>query len=163
MAVMDMHRRLETFIDNEYDIIIGRDCNVFHLLLDRGYSSLIALRASLNTGSFFLKSSPWTFSLLDRLYKTNGSHISDINDWWENAAMIYLTGTDPSLNSHIKYVPGRLFNAWPPALTIVLEGRNVSKLCNHSEDTFYQVGDFAVHFVGKNKKGLSTYLEQQLA
>ena len=162
MAIMDMHRRLETFIDNEYDIIIGRDCNVFHLLLDRGYSSSIALRASLNTGSFFLKSSPWTLNFLDELYKTNGSHISDIDDWWENAAMIYLTGTKSlEYNSHIKFVPGRLFNAWPPTLSIVLEGRNASKLCNHTEATFYQAGDFAVHFVGKSKKGLSTYLKQQ--
>ena len=33
MAIMDMHQRLETFIDSEYDVIIGRDCNVFHILL----------------------------------------------------------------------------------------------------------------------------------
>ena len=119
-----------------------------------------ALHASLNTSSFFLISSPWTLHFLHKVYNTKGSHIPDINDWWENAAMIYLTGIDASINSHIKFVSGRLFNAWPPALSIVFRERNVSSLCKHTEATFYQAGDFAVHFVGKSKKGLSTYLQQ---
>ena len=70
MAVMDLHQRLETHIDNDYDLIIGRDCNVFHLLLDREYTSSEALRASLNTGSFFLKYSPWTANFLPKFQKS---------------------------------------------------------------------------------------------
>ena len=30
MLVMNLHQRLETFVDNSYDIVVGRDCVVFN-------------------------------------------------------------------------------------------------------------------------------------
>ena len=94
MAILDMHRRLETFLDSDYDIIIGRDCSTFHDLLDHGFNASEALRASVNTGSFFLRSSPWTSEFLRKLYEYNGSHIPNIDIWWDNAAMIHFIQMD---------------------------------------------------------------------
>ena len=157
MAILDTHRRLETFIDDQYDIIIGRDCNIFHVLLERNHSVVEALHMSINTGSFFLKSSAWTLDFLNRLYETNGPHIPDIDIWWENAAMMYLADME-RLESHFKIVPGRLFNAWPPTASIHFTGRNISKFCNPIETTFYKPGDFAIHFVAGSKHELTSYL-----
>ena len=160
MAILDTHRRLETFIDNKYDIVIGRDCYVFHTLLERNHSAVVALRMSMNTGSFFMKSSAWTLDFLNKVYETNGSHIPNIDSWWENAAMVYLANVE-SLHSHFKLVPGRLFNAWPPSASSHFKGQSDSELCNPVESTFYQPGDFAIHFVAGSKDELPAYLRQE--
>ncbi|CAL5224137.1 g6770 [Coccomyxa viridis] len=144
MAILDMHRRLETFLDSDYDIIIGRDCSTFHDLLDHGFNASEALRASVNTGSFFLRSSPWTSEFLCKLYEYNGSHIPNIDIWWDNAAMIHFIQMDQSLDTHIKLLPGRLFNAWPPSTTHYFRERNVSHLCDHTETVFYEPGEATV-------------------
>ena len=158
MAILDMHRRLETFLDSDYDIIIGRDCSTFHDLLDHGFNASEALRASVNTGSFFLRSSPWTSDFLRKLYEYNGSHIPNIDIWWDNAAMIHFIQMDQSLDTHIKLVPGRLFNAWPPSTLHYFRERNNSHLCDHTETVFYEPGDFAIHFVASSKPELTAYL-----
>ena len=75
--------------------------------------------------------------------------------------MTHRVRTDLSTDSHIKIVPGRMFNAWPQSSSWMFNGRNVAAGCNHTE-MFYLPGDFAVHFVAGHKNELTAYLEEQV-
>ena len=160
MLVMNLHQRLETFVDDSYDIIVGRDCVVFDVLRTSGKSESDASRLAFNSGSFFLKSSAWTLEFLGKVWPANGSDVEHVDYWWEQAAMMHVIAADPSASKHVKIVPGRDFNAWPQNRQGVFLGVDPIA-CEYLTSVFYQPGDFAVHFVGSEAKAeLASFAER---
>lgn len=161
VLIMNFHQRLETFLDDRYDIIVGRDCRIYHEVKGT-MSDADALGVAFNPGSFFMKSSQWTIDFLDKVWAANTSDERFV-DWWEQAAVLKVIAEDPSARDHIKIVPGRKFSAWAPNRHFIFDGKN-STVCDHESSMFYQPGDFAVQFVGAPGTGpgtdLSAYVGQ---
>ena len=64
---------LESLIDNNFDVILTKDCNV------------------LNAGSVLWKNSAWTHSFLQQVFDVhNNIDVDNIEYWWENAAILHL-------------------------------------------------------------------------
>jgi hypothetical protein len=150
VVIMDFERTLETFLDSSFDIIIGRDCYALLAVHDP--------EASFNSGSFFMKSSAWTSNYLKQVWASNGSDVQHVEIWHENAAMIHVARNDPDIGAHIKLVPGREFNAFPP--TTPSFPPQYRAMCNNS--THYEPGDFLVHFPGGGQREkLEAFLDIQ--
>lgn len=87
--------RLETFLDADFDLIVGReDVGVGH--------------AVVNVGAFFIRRSEWSLAFFDRLYAQESFAQHPHAD---NGALIELLGTE-DLSEHIKIVPQRRFNSY---------------------------------------------------
>ena len=104
-AFMNFYTRLESFLDDRYDIIVARDCYVLRELQEP--------TRSFNTGAIFLKSSPWTLEFLAKVWTLNSTDVPNIRLWWEQAGFMHALRLDPTTRQHVKIVPGRQFNAWP--------------------------------------------------
>lgn len=92
--IMNTDIRLESLIDDQFDLIIARDCN--------GY---------VNTGSFLIKNSPWSKEFLvqwyDEKYKNGFGRFQD------NGAFIDLYDNSSDIRDHIKVVlPPRVMNSY---------------------------------------------------
>lgn len=88
---------LESLVDDNFDIVLTRDCN------------------GINTGSVLWKNSPWTHKFLKQVYDThNDTTITSIHSWWEQAGIIHLL-QDPDNMFHVRVLPARSMNAWPRA------------------------------------------------
>ena len=91
--VMNNETRLESIIDNNYDMIVTKE--------ETGPGNL-------NTGSFLLKNSQWSQQLLADIYKK----VDFINaSAWEQAAFMHLFATNPSYKDHIKILRQRVMNS----------------------------------------------------
>lgn len=158
MLIMDFDRRLETFIDDDYDIIIGRDCYNWHFVLLSGMSERDAAHLGINSGSFFMKSSAWTLDFVNKVQEANGSEIREALGvpWFDQAAMMQVIKKDPTAMDHIKVVPGREFNAWPESRQYLIDVYNPTT-CDFQESVTYQPGDFAIHFVGGSGSGNNSW------
>lgn len=94
--VMNLETRLEDFLDEDYNLIIGKDYN------------------GINSGQFFLKNCPWSLELLSNIY----NHTECVHhDWWEQKALMLEIEKHPELLSFTKIVPQRLFNTYPLEIT----------------------------------------------
>lgn len=90
--IMNMAIKLESLIDNNFNMIISRevDCR------------------NLNTGSFLIKNCIWSEKLLQRVYKQSNF----INHrWWEQAALQFVFEQDPSLLAKVKVLHQRALNS----------------------------------------------------
>ncbi len=99
---MDMSQRLEHFLDPEYDFLMGRDCKV-------DFAS-----TKVNSGSFFMRGSKWTEDVLENTWHSNGTHVTHVHIWWDNAGLIYALDQAPDTGSHLKIMSATLFNAPAP-------------------------------------------------
>ena len=89
--ITNLSIRLEDFIDENYNLIIGRDLH------------------DINTGQFFLKNCHWSHQLLSNIY----AHTECINHgWWEQQALILELRQNPELLKLTKILPQRLFNSY---------------------------------------------------
>ena len=143
-AFMNFDVRLETFLDDRYDVIVARDCYVLRELQEPDMS--------FNTGAMFLKSSPWTLGFLAKVWALNGTDVPNIRLWWEQAAIMHALRLDPTARQHVKIVPGRQFNAWP------FQNRKSWRDCDHGDKVYAETGDFLVHVPGPDKDELLTPL-----
>ena len=158
MLIMNFNQRLESFIDDRYDIIIGRDCYGWETVLRSDMSELDAARLGINSGSFFMKSSAWTRNFVQQVWEANGSDIREALGvgWYDQAAMMQVIANDPSAGDHIKVVPGRDFNAWPRSRQTIID-LVTPTTCDYLQSVFYQPGDFAIHFVSGSESGNSSW------
>ena len=80
---------------------------------------------NINTGSFLIRQSNWSFAFLDRVY---GMPDAEPKAWWENAAIIQLYD-DLSTDTwqHVALIPQRVMNSYTDS---------------------YNKGNFLVHFAG---------------
>lgn len=92
--IMNNSVKLETLIDNNYDMIITYD----------------QISKVLNTGVFLIKNSEWSKVLLKNIY----SQTQFINHiWWENMALIDMLEKNPNLKTKIKVIDQRSMNSYP--------------------------------------------------
>jgi galactosyl transferase GMA12/MNN10 family len=90
--IMNNDIKVETLIDDNYDLIITRE---------KG-------RTTLNTGSFLIKNTAWSHALLRDIYaQTQFMH----HGWWEQAAFLHLLEVNPSLYNQIKILDQRAMNS----------------------------------------------------
>eukprot|EP00842_Homolaphlyctis_polyrhiza_P002155 jgi/Hompol1/2940/HPOL_006240-RA len=115
-----------SFLDDQYDFIISKDINV------------------INSGSFFIKSSPWALDFLERVWLLDKATPLG---WWENAAIVQLfdNKTGPDF-PHLKVVPQSLINAYYDA------GQG-------APGTSWKKGDFICHFVSTIKQHIPAMIE----
>lgn len=118
--VMNPNRKLEDFIDMDYDMIISEV---------REWTGEVGV----NTGNFLIRNTPWAVEFLDAVWaQTNMIN----HPWWEQQGMRQVLKTDPSHRSHIKVIPQREINAFPDYTP------------STSPEQWYQQGDFVVHLAG---------------
>ena len=91
--VMNSSTRLESIIDNNFDMIITRETYGWKVL---------------NTGSFLIRNCTWSKNLLKEIYKK--TDFID-NATWEQAAFVHLLKTNPALNNRIKVVNQKVMNS----------------------------------------------------
>jgi hypothetical protein len=87
--------RLETFIDEKYDMIIVKDYNISN---------------EINADAFFIRNCEWAYKFLNEVWNRNNT-----DPWWEQRAMI--DSLSPENLAHIKIVrdrPERCFNTFVP-------------------------------------------------
>ena len=121
---------LQSIIDDEFDILMTKDCN------------------GLNAGSVIWKNSPWSHDFLRQVYDLhNATFINQIDTWWEQAAILHLLQNDADIASHIRALPARSMNAWP----------NTSTWPTCDNQT-YQDGDFVVHFPAGFKTEIADFM-----
>jgi galactosyl transferase GMA12/MNN10 family len=90
--IMNSDIKLESLIDNKFDLIITRE----------------ATGKDLNCGVFLIKNSSWSRQLLKNIY----AQAQFINDpLWEQSALRHLLKTNPSLYKNIKILPQRAMNS----------------------------------------------------
>lgn len=90
--IMNTDIKLESFIDDNVDLIISKEC--YH-----GF---------LNTGSFLIKNTGWSHILLKRIYDQS----QFINhSLWEQKALAYLLQVDKTILAHLKIVEQRVLNS----------------------------------------------------
>ena len=107
--IMNSAVPLSFFVDNAYDVILSYD----------RYNGI-------NTGNFLVRSSPWSQSFLERVWRQEEFlH----HPFWENAAVMSLYAKDSECHRHISVVPNHLFNGY-------------------ITDNSYSTGGFLVHFAG---------------
>jgi hypothetical protein len=90
--IMNNEIRLESLIDDNFDIIITKDC----------YNCV-------NTGNFFIKNSVWSAEFLKRMYQPVYLNHPGLNDNW---AFLRLYADDPTVKTHIKLVNPNLMNSY---------------------------------------------------
>src|SRR3989339_1015040 len=114
--IMNLDIKLETLIDEDYDMIIGTDLN------------------GVNSGNFFIKNSSWSLELLSDIY----SHTECIDHpfWEQQGLMLELEKNPDKFLNKMKIVPQQLFNSYP------------FEIAGSCLGSFYQIGDFIVHFPG---------------
>lgn len=90
--IMNMSIKLESLIDNNFNMIISREVG----------------SGNLNTGSFLIKNCVWSEKLLQRIYKQSDfiNHM-----WWEQAALKFVFAQDPSLLAKVKILHQRALNS----------------------------------------------------
>ncbi|GAB4815708.1 hypothetical protein N2152v2_002754 [Parachlorella kessleri] len=81
---------LTDFIDDDYDLVMTRDCN------------------AVNGGSWLVRNSQWTEALLAQLY---ARHKAVPSCWWEQSAFIQLTAL-PGVRERIKVLPNKGLNSY---------------------------------------------------
>ena len=119
---------LTDMLDNDYDLVVAKDWN------------------GINTGVFLLRSSPWSFKLLDQMWHAP-------KEWWdpweEQSALMALL--DPKKNGaeeaaavqeHVKHPRQREMNSYG------------KEFAYNNRDALYQDGDRIVHF--PNCKGFAS-------
>lgn len=118
--IMNYAVKLESFIDNDYDLIICRDMHY------------------INTGQYLIRNSSWSDNLLDAIYnQTDVIHDS----LWEQRGLERLLIKEPELKNKIKVMPQRTFNSfWK-------EWYDIYKF-SFIEDSTYLDGDFIIHLAG---------------
>lgn len=99
--IMNTNTRLESIIDDKFDLIIAKECYL-------GY---------LNTGSFLIKNTKWSQDLLKRIYSQE--QFTNSYGLWEQQALDHLLKIDQNLLPHLKIVHQRVLNSnfdFTPAL-----------------------------------------------
>lgn len=132
--VIDTNKKLESIIDNKYDIIFT----------DNKYSVI-------SNGSSFFRNTPLTKRFLKECYELNRDDLRDVDVHTfdhEQKPMRKLYMDDNEYRSKIKLVHERVCNSF-------YQTNNQSVLdsypnWNH-EDNIYQAGDFVVNFCGRSK------------
>ena len=90
---MNMKRDPMAFLDPQYDLHVAKDAN------------------GLNTGSFYVKASPWSHNFLRRVWEHNdgGKGESDQRSFAHVIAQL----SDAERAQHVKYYSQKLFNEYP--------------------------------------------------
>lgn len=89
--VMNHDIKLESFIDNNYNMIISQDPN------------------GICTGVFLLKNTEWSFELLKAIY--NQTQFIE-HYWYEQASLMFLLNRYRHLNTSIKFLTQRALNSY---------------------------------------------------
>jgi len=89
---MDFATKLEEFIDEDYNFIVGRESTY------------------VNTGQFFLKNSPESFDFLKDIYEM--TEFIDTYGWWEQGSIVKLLEENEEYRAAAKLVSNRLFNSF---------------------------------------------------
>lgn len=87
--IMNDKIKIESLIDDAYDIIVPKD---FH---------------GINLGNFLVKNSVWSHNFLKLWYQNYGKA-----RWYEQGIFIKLYKNDPGIRAHVKVVPNRVMNAY---------------------------------------------------
>tara|TARA_Y100000588_G_scaffold24072_2_gene24113 strand:+ start:5137 stop:5817 length:681 start_codon:yes stop_codon:yes gene_type:complete len=148
--IMNDEIKLESIIDDEYDLIIAVDC------------------FTINTGVFLLKNTKNSKHFLKEVYEKNWA----INHpWWEQAAIIEYINEPNSLK--VKTITQKDINAYPPiARESVSEKQQWTRTRNElffynkerADKGIYEQGDFILHFAGFNSqeekmKNINEYID----
>jgi hypothetical protein len=88
--IMNHKIKIETFLDNNYIMIIGDD-----------------EVSSINAGVFFIRNCQESIDLLDRVYLNKNNHI-----WCEQQSLLEIIREDKTVKSKIKIVDRHKFNSW---------------------------------------------------
>lgn len=120
--ITNFNVKLEPIIDENYDIIVSKDIG------------------GMNTGSFFIRNSEWSYAFLTELYRLRleyekGNHSfrsNQIGQFTDQDAMVNLFKVNwNNTQSHFKFINKRIFNSY--AMT-------------QADD--WQIGDFILHMPG---------------
>lgn len=91
--------KLETFLDDQYDIIIGDEAIKYHD------------QRVMNTGNFFIKRSDHSKYILDIMWADKYPNTEP--HWWDQGALLALLRYEPEVKKWIKLMPMRMFNSSP--------------------------------------------------
>lgn len=91
--IMNDEIRLESIIDDRYDLIITQETT----------------KKNLNTGSFLIRNSDWSRQLLKDMYKQE--QFINANGYWEQAALKHLLKINKDLLQRIKVINQRIMNS----------------------------------------------------
>ena len=114
---MNMKRDPMAFLDPQYDLHVAKDAN------------------GLNTGSFYVKASPWSHNFLRRVWEHNdgGKGESDQRSFAHVIAQL----SDAERAQHVKYYSQKLFNEYPDPIVSFKHWRG-----------HFREGDYLLHFPG---------------
>lgn len=119
--ITNFNFKIENIIDENFDIIVSNDIG------------------GMNTGSFLIKNSEWSFNFLKQLYilrelfeKGISFSSNQRNQFTDQDAMVYLFKNNwENTQQHFKFINKRIFNSY--AMTSVDD---------------WQIGDFILHMPG---------------
>ena len=155
--IMDQTVKLESFIENKYDIIIPDQ--------GRGEYCGIKSKSCLCCGHYFIKNTKWSKDFLRLLWRWPNEEFEKYkeNSYWEQCGMNYLYRENAmGFEEHVKIEPNnRAFNSfyfmnnkdepmefkeWGETWFRAKKYKNLAK----GFGTAYNEGDFIMHFAGKH-------------
>ncbi|KAJ3043308.1 hypothetical protein HDV00_005311 [Rhizophlyctis rosea] len=130
--------------DEDMDVIISRDEN------------------ALNCGSFFLRNSPWTRSMVDMWWAMRKEQFPLWDAWFEQAALIRMYDNDLfGFRQHTSVVPQHFINSYPPYKGDAMkELRAMGKYRNATtKDWWWRPGDLVMHGPGFYKFAFEDFVK----
>jgi len=114
---MNLKRSPMEFLDGAFDLHVAKDAN------------------GLNTGSFYVKASPWSHAFLRRVWEHNDGGQGESDQRSFAAVIAQLSATERS--SHVKYYSQKMFNEYPDPIVSFKGWRG-----------HFREGDYLLHFPG---------------
>ena len=114
---MNLKRNPNEFLDPAFDLHVAKDAN------------------GLNTGSFYVRASPWSHAFLRRVWEHNdgGKGESDQRSFKHVIEALPVT----ERNAHVRYYSQKVFNEYPDPIVTFKNWRG-----------HFREGDFLLHFPG---------------
>ena len=114
---MNLKRSPMEFLDGAFDLHVAKDAN------------------GLNTGSFYVKASPWSHELLRRVWEHNDGGQGESDQRSFAHVIAQLSGRERT--KHVKYYAQKIFNEYPDPIVSFKGWRG-----------HFREGDYLLHFPG---------------
>jgi len=136
--IMNYNIKLESFIDNNYDMIVSYDIN------------------GLNSGQWFVKNSPWAHSFMKKVFCRD--EFNEFGGWADQIAFCNTWLYSGEAMQKTKVVPQKLFNSY----LYETFGKNDEGDSPYWPQGQFQKGDFCLHFCGMPHDMRESYIKQYL-
>jgi hypothetical protein len=136
--IMNYNIKLESFIDNNYDLIVSYDIN------------------GLNSGQWFIKNTPWAYNFLTKVYNRN--EFSSFGGWADQVSFCNTWLYSGEAMQKTKVVSQKLFNCY----LYETFGKNDEGDFPNWEQGQFELGDFCLHLCGLDVKTRTDFINNYL-